>query len=62
MLYMATVCAIRRNPKIKAYFLSLVKRGKPKMVALVAAMRRFIVNLNAVMRDFLASSKEVITT
>jgi len=62
VLYMATVCAIRRNPKIKAYFLSLVKRGKPKMVALVAAMRRFIVNLNAVMRDFLASSKQVITT
>ncbi len=62
VLYMATVCAIRRNPKIKAYFLSLVKRGKHKMVALVAAMHRFIVHLNAVMRDFLAGSQEVIHT
>lgn len=54
VLYMATVAAIRRNPKIKAYFLSLVRRGKPKMVALVAAMRRLIVTLNAALRDFLA--------
>ena len=62
VLYMATVCAIRRNPKIKAYFLALVKRGKHKMVALVAAMRRFIINLNALMRDFLATTQPDITT
>ena len=62
VLYMATVCAVRRNAKIKAYFLALVKRGKPKMVALVAAMHRFIINLNAVMRDFLAGNKVVIAT
>ena len=54
ILYMATVAAIRRNQRIKAFFLALVKRGKPKMVALVAAMRRFIVALNATLRDFLA--------
>lgn len=50
VLYMATLSAIRKNPRIKAFYLSLVKRGKNKMVALVAAMRRFIIQLNALMR------------
>lgn len=54
VLYMATVAAIRRNQKIKTYFLSLVKRGKPKMVALIASMRRLIVTLNAALRDYMS--------
>lgn len=52
-LYMATLCAIRRNESIKKFYIELVKRGKPKMVALVAAMRRFIVALNAEYRKVL---------
>lgn len=52
-LYMATLCAIRRNQSIKDFYIRLVKRGKPKMVALVAAMRRFIVALNAEFRKLL---------
>lgn len=49
-LYMATVCAVRRNQKLKHFFLSLVKRGKPKMVALIATMRKFIIRLNSLVR------------
>lgn len=49
-LYMATVCAIRRNQKLKDFFLALVKRGKHKMVALVATMRKFIIRLNSLVR------------
>lgn len=49
-LYMATVCAIRRNQKLKQFFLSLVKRGKNKMIALVATMRKFIIRLNSIVR------------
>jgi transposase len=52
ILYMATVSAVRRNQKIKQFFLSMVRRGKPKMIALIAAMRRLIVTLNATLRDF----------
>jgi transposase len=52
-LYMATLCAIRRNQSIKNCYIALVKKGKPKMVALVAAMRRFIVALNAEFRKLL---------
>ena len=52
-LYMATLCAIRKNQSIKNCYIALVKKGKPKMVALVAAMRRFIVALNAEFRKLL---------
>lgn len=50
-LYMATVCAIRRNQRLKAFFINLVKRGKKKMVALVATMRKFVIRLNSLVRD-----------
>ena len=61
VLYMATVAAIRHNQQLKAFFLSLVKRGKHKMVALVATMRRLLVILNASVRSFF-ESKQLITS
>lgn len=50
-LYMATLTAVRCNDKIKAYFVSLKKRGKHSMIALVAAMRKLLLILNATMRN-----------
>lgn len=49
-LYMATLSAIRYNPAIRAYYLHLVEQGKCKKVALVAAMRKLLVCLNAMVR------------
>ena len=49
-LYMATLSAIRWNPIIRAHYKSLVERGRPKMVALVACMRRLLGILNAIIR------------
>ena len=46
-MYMAALSATRTNPVIKAYYDGLVARGKPKKVALVAAMRKLLVILNA---------------
>ena len=51
VLYMATLSATRSNPEIKAFYERLVARGKPKKVALVAAMRKMLVMLNAMVRD-----------
>jgi transposase len=51
VLYMATVASVRRNAKLKAFYLSLVKRGKKKMVALIATMRKFIIRLNTLVRN-----------
>lgn len=49
-LYMATLSAISHNPVIKAYYQRLVKSGKPRMVAVVASMRKILVILNAMLK------------
>lgn len=49
-LYMATLSAIRWNPVISKHYQSLVDRGRPRKVALVACMRRLLGVLNALMR------------
>ena len=51
VLYMATLVASRCNPKIRADYQHLVACGKKKKVALVAAMRKLLIILNAMIRD-----------
>jgi len=48
-LYMATLVATRHNPAIRAFYLRLVAAGKPKKVALTAAMRKLLTVLNAIL-------------
>jgi transposase len=50
VLFMATLSAIRWNPPIKAHYQQLTARGRPKMVAIVACMRRLLAILNAILR------------
>ena len=51
MLYMPTLVATRYNPRIRALYQRLVANGKPKMVALVAAMRKLLILINAMIRE-----------
>jgi transposase len=53
VLYMATLAAVRFNPRIKAFYLKLLAEKKPK-VARVAAMRKLLTILNAMLRDMAA--------
>ena len=48
---MATLLAIRHNARIKAFYERLVAAGKPKKVALLAAMQKLLRILNAMLRD-----------
>lgn len=58
MLYMATLTAIRKDVKIKAYYIRLKAKGKESKVALVACMRKFITTLNYLIKtDQLWSAK-----
>lgn len=41
-LYMPALVAIRRQPRFRAFYLHLLERGKAKMQALVAAMRKLL--------------------
>lgn len=49
-LYMATLSAVRYNPRVKTWYEALVARGKPKKLALVACMRKLLVVLNTMLR------------
>ena len=50
-LYMATVVAIRYNPPIGDFYRRLIGAGRPKKLALIAAMRKLLTVLNAMLRD-----------
>jgi transposase len=52
-LYLVTLSATRHHPLIRDFYRRLVTRGKLKKVALVAAMRKYLTILNAMMRDHL---------
>lgn len=50
VLYMAALVATRCNPTIKAFYQRLLKKGKPKKLALVACMRKLLTILNSMVR------------
>lgn len=50
-LYMATVTALRFNPVIKRHYQHMLQKGKEKMVALIAAMRKLLILLNSIVRE-----------
>lgn len=50
-LYFPAMSAVRFNPAIKALYQRLLARGKPKMVALAAAMRKLVHQIYGVLRS-----------
>ena len=50
-LFMATLVAIRYNPVIRDFYRRLTTAGRPKKVAVIAAMRKLLTILNAMLRD-----------
>jgi transposase len=50
-LFMPTLVAVRHNPILRAYYNKLLGRGKCKMVALVAVMRKLICIMNTMAKN-----------
>lgn len=50
-LFLAALTACRHNPVLKAFRDRLVAAGRPKMVAVIAAARKLLTILNAMIRD-----------
>jgi transposase len=50
-LYMACLVAIRHNPVLKFFYRRLRQAGEPARLALVAAMRKLLTILNAILCD-----------
>lgn len=48
-LYMPTVVACHHNPAVKAFYERLLRNGKAKMTALVAAMRKLLTIINTIL-------------
>jgi len=59
VLYMATLTAIRYEPRLRDFYQALRARGKAAKVAIVAAMRKLLVILNARMRDALINEPQM---
>ncbi len=49
-LWMPTLCAVTHNPWLKAFYDRLVAAGKPRKVAMVAAMRKLLTAMVSVAR------------
>lgn len=54
MLYLAAMAARNSHSGLKTYYEGLIDRGKPKLVALVALMRKLIVIANARLKALLS--------
>lgn len=50
VLYMAALVAVQYNPVLKAFYQRLLCTGKPRKLALTAAMRKLLVILNAILK------------
>jgi len=50
-LFMPTLVAIKHNPVIRKFYLNLIEKGKAKMTAVVAAMRKLLVILNTMIKN-----------
>jgi hypothetical protein len=59
VLYSATVAAVRCNPALRPFYHRLRATGKPTKVALVAAMRRLLFILNAMLKTKTSGGRHV---
>src|SRR6202046_3594733 len=50
-LFLASLAACRHNPVLKAFRQRLIDAGKPKMLVVIAAARKLLTILNAILRD-----------
>lgn len=51
VMYMAMMSAIQCNDKFKTMYHSLLAKGKPKKVAIIACIRKLVIVLNAMLRE-----------
>ena len=49
-LFMAALVAVRHNPVLRAFHQRLIAAGKPKLVAIIAAARKLLTILNAMVK------------
>lgn len=61
-MFMPVLVAIRHNARIKAFYDRLIGQGKPKMVAIIACMRKLLTILNTMVREGKKWNENIKTT
>lgn len=61
-LYMPALVAIVHNPVIKTFYLRLLKKGKPKKLALTACMKKILLILRAILKTRIPFNPNLIPT
>lgn len=56
VLFTAALSARTHDPRMRAFFEKLIANGKSKMIAIVAIMRKIVVQLNAKLRPQLIAN------
>lgn len=57
-IYMAALVASRYNDVLRAFYQRLLAKGKPKKLALIAVMRKLLIHLNTLMKNYLRTQQE----
>lgn len=61
-IYMGALSASKHNEVLAAAYRSMLARGKPKKVALVAVMRRLLIHLNSIISKLLEEEQQSATS
>jgi hypothetical protein len=61
-LYMAVVVAITHNPRIKAFYERLLKKGMAKLAALTACARKLLMILYGILKAHIQGKEPVYST
>lgn len=60
MLFVAAMSATKHNPILREYYQGLLARGKEKMVAMIAAVRKLVIYLNSLAAKYYEQSGNLI--
>jgi transposase len=61
MLFMCAMGAVRNNKNLKAFYEKLTNNGKPKMVAIVAVMRKLLIIINNCCKQYYLDKAYMLT-
>ena len=60
ILFMAAMTALRSKGRLGEFYRGLIGRGKKKMVALTALMRKIVVIANAKLADWFKAQEQIV--
>ena len=60
-LYMPALVAAYHNPILKTFYQRLINNGKPKMLAIVAVMKKLLLMIQAILKSKIPFNRDYLT-